>query len=579
MISKKIHLLPEHLIDQIKAGEVIERPASIIKEVIENSLDAGATKIDIQIRDNGLELISIEDNGHGMGFEDLPYAFCRHATSKIERFEDIYSLYSFGFRGEALASMSSIARITCTSIPKDEPQNGGKIVIHAGQTVAHTPYQSGKHGTSLYIKDLFYNTPARLKFIKSKTSEKSSLKRIIYAFILSNPDVTFSIKWDDKEKEIYKGHIENEERRVKDILFKKGTNESESTLISIAGEYEEYSIKGYSSLVSSRGNAGKSHYLFINGRLFTDRQIHQTLLRNLEKIWAPGESGHYFIMIKVPPNAVDVNVHPNKTQVKFFKPSIVFSLVSAATKKGIEDFKATYKGQQNNLLSSLQSEQKNLFSDDEQREQSLLDFYQTPFRMAIDLQNNNQDSSNNIPSYNSDNSINTDHTRLTSNFSLFKNDQGQIHLINIGHLIGHYIAYHIEKYPIVNESDTTPLLISEPYQLNKGQNDEKLQELINFGFEIDRLDEEIVALRTIPSYLDELPIRETLSPLFENIDNLKEITAENLCFYFRNEYSFLSHCSLIGEIRSIISKLGFAYFVEKKAIVALTNSTLEKLFL
>ncbi|EQC48201.1 DNA mismatch repair protein, C-terminal domain protein [Bacteriovorax sp. BSW11_IV] len=581
MISKKIHLLPEHLIDQIKAGEVIERPASIIKEVIENSLDAGATKIDIQIRDNGLELISIEDNGEGMSFEDLPYAFCRHATSKIERFEDIYSLFSFGFRGEALASMSSIARITCTSIPKGNPENGGKIVIHAGETVAHTPYQSSKHGTSLYIKDLFYNTPARLKFIKSKTSEKGSLKRILYAFILSNPEVTFSIKWDDKEKEIYKGQIDNEQKRVKDILFKKGTPESETSLLSISGEYEDYSIHGYTSVSSSRGNAGKSHYLFINGRLFTDRQIHQTMIRNMEKFWAAGETGHYFVMIKVPPSAVDVNVHPNKTQVKFFKPSVVFSLVSAATKKGIEDFKKQYQGSTNSLLSSLQSEQRNLFSDSEQREQSLRDFYQTPFKMALDLQNSDgADLYNHQSPFTVKTSASSSFIRLSSNFALIpKSETNQFFLVNIGKLIGSFIAYNLLNRPVTQESDTTPLLISEPYQVEKGTHEEKIHDLIQFGLEIDRLDDEVIALRTIPSYLNDLPIRETLSPLFDNLDLIKKAELDDLITFFKEKYSFSSNYDIENEINLILKKLPISYFLENKAMIHITNNLLERFFI
>ena len=141
-----IKLLPEHLIDQIKAGEVVERPSSLIKELLENSIDADSDKIEIQIVENGLELISVEDNGKGMSFKDLPYAFCRHATSKIERYEDLYKLHSYGFRGEALASISSSSKLICQSIPKDLT-NGGRIEIDGGRQTSLSHVTGNKNGT------------------------------------------------------------------------------------------------------------------------------------------------------------------------------------------------------------------------------------------------------------------------------------------------------------------------------------------------------------------------------------------------------------------------------------------------
>ena len=159
--SSSINLLPEFLVNQIKAGEVIERPASLLKELIENSIDASATQIDVHIIDNGLELVSVKDNGKGMTFQELPFAFCRHATSKIENLEDLYKLSSYGFRGEALASISSISRLTCRSISKDG--HGGKIIFHGSKQISHHPLQNNKPGTSLFIQDLFYIfTPIQL---------------------------------------------------------------------------------------------------------------------------------------------------------------------------------------------------------------------------------------------------------------------------------------------------------------------------------------------------------------------------------------------------------------------------------
>src|SRR5690554_5125892 len=181
----KIQLLPEHLIDQIKAGEVIERPSTLLKELLENSVDANASAIEVEIVGNGLDLLSVKDNGKGIPFEQLDLAFCRHATSKIERFEDIYNLFTYGFRGEALASISAVSKMTCVSNPAGEPES--TIKIHGGETLAidrdNEPEESS--GTKMFVRDLFYNTPARMKFIQSKTSEKNQLKKIVNAFLLT----------------------------------------------------------------------------------------------------------------------------------------------------------------------------------------------------------------------------------------------------------------------------------------------------------------------------------------------------------------------------------------------------------
>ena len=333
LVSSRIHLLPEHLVDQIKAGEVIERPANLIKEILENSLDAQSRNISIHLVAAGMELISIEDDGDGMSFGDLPYAFCRHATSKIDKFEDLYSLGSYGFRGEALASIASISRVTCVSHEEKKGDAGGRIVIHAGATQSHQKLDTGKKGTSLFIKDLFFNTPARLKFIKSATSEKNALRRVLLSFILTHPKTTFTIKWDDQDKRVYpvlKDIKKTQEQRIGDLF--NGKNKV-LDFHSFSTEYEDHKVQGFFSRGSSKGSSYKKHFLFVNNRLFTDRQIHQTILRSMESLYPSGGSGHYVVYLQVPPNLIDVNVHPHKTLIKFYKIQIITGLLSSEIKK------------------------------------------------------------------------------------------------------------------------------------------------------------------------------------------------------------------------------------------------------
>src|SRR5690606_11605816 len=170
----------------------------------ENAVDAGATQIELTLKNNGLDLISLKDNGHGMKFEDLPLAFSRHATSKISRFEDLYKLHSFGFRGEALASIAAISKLQCVSQTADS-KTASELRIEGGQTLYHGERQTGTggHGTELLIQDLFFNTPARLKFIQSQQAEKTFIRKIIFAFILSRPEIEFQIKIDEADKDIY----------------------------------------------------------------------------------------------------------------------------------------------------------------------------------------------------------------------------------------------------------------------------------------------------------------------------------------------------------------------------------------
>lgn len=328
----KIKLLPEHLIDQIKAGEVIESPSALLKELLENSLDAKATRIDLILINNGMEFLSIQDNGTGMSYEDLPMAFCRHATSKIDRFEDLYRLQSYGFRGEALACISSVSRVTCLSY---NGQSGGKIILEGGVLESCAPYSAQESGTAIQIKDLFFNTPVRMKFIKSKISEQNALLRIIHSFVLINPHLYLTVKWDHGEKMIFtpvdSEHHESASAKIKKILGLR----AQSTLISFKKEYQDHIIEGHLSLESKKNQ--KSHFLFANQRLFTEKSLHQTIMYKMKNFWPLSTSGAYCLFIQAPPHLIDVNIHPSKTRIKFAKTNEIFSLLKASIDDVLKD--------------------------------------------------------------------------------------------------------------------------------------------------------------------------------------------------------------------------------------------------
>lgn len=519
---KTIKILPEHIIDQIKAGEVIERPSLLIKELVENSIDAGATKIEIGLVENGLNLISIEDNGKGMTFEDAPYAFLRHATSKIEKFEDLYHLHSFGFRGEALASIAAISRLTCITQPKNLKLKGAKIILNAGVEELCIPQQTDESGTKIFIKDLFYNTPARLKFIKSKTSEKIAFKKILQAFLLSNPTVEFNFKWDDEDKEIYRPKytredaphdyfIDNEMVRVSQVFFNK--KEKVNDLVRVENEFDGYKVHGYFSRTSTLGNAHKQQFLFINNRLFYDKTLHQGIVRNLERFWPQAQTGHYVFFLQAPTQEIDVNVHPNKTQIKFLKPDIVYTLLMG----GIKD--SLLKEQKKQDSHSVQGSAENFLSmiDLEEQKHHQLQSFETQndnqFRPKMSNQYTYEPSSysSTAPSFlknSEDESEALSHQpfQLFEKWMVYTTAQG-ISVVNRQDLFLYNLFKDFSHWMNQTEHHSIPLLISEPLrgliskEMNRTELDKILEWLKKYGLELEFLDKDFLVLRTSPNFL------------------------------------------------------------------------------
>ena len=561
VLQHKIEILPEHIIDQIKAGEVLERPASLIKELIENSLDAKATEIHIHLVENGMDLLSIEDNGIGMSFENLPYAFLRHATSKLKNYDDLFKLHSFGFRGEALASVAASARVTCTSQPNDLELKGGKIIINGGEQELLIEHESNISGTSIFIKDLFYNTPARLKFIKSKSSEKSALKKVIYSFVLAHPQVLFTIKWDDKDKEIYSSVDEDHHHlRVAQVFYHKKI--ASEDLITCEQTYDLYQIKIFYTQSTYSSPQHRHHYLFANKRIFQDKSLHQAVLRNLEQLWRFGESGHYYIDITVPPNEIDVNVHPNKTQIKFMKNDIVYSLLVTSLKSSIKSTR------DNSLVSSppdptpssmslFTQEQKEHFDFQRFEEyQSEKHFFTSPTSQT-QLENNSQLSIE----------------RLSSRFWLIRNKE--YYILDLKLFLITFFITNIESNPHLEDS-SIPLLISEPFKIQSTQVDSQFTPLKQIGFEFDRLNAEYIVLRTIPKFLPQNLVH-LFASLMLDLAHLRSINFLKIRSH-KNELKQQFNLDTELEIQpSLIEK--YLFHDEKDSyLVKLTEQSLTSLF-
>ncbi|MFQ6605276.1 MAG: DNA mismatch repair endonuclease MutL [Fidelibacterota bacterium] len=327
--------LTEDLRNKISAGEVVERPASVVKELVENSLDAQADKIEIVLIRGGLDLIQVADNGHGIEPEDLPRCFQRYSTSKLSQMEDLFQIQTLGFRGEALASISSVAKVTVTSSSRlTEALDTWQVRCLDG-TVSEPEPATGEKGTVFTVESLFYNTPARRKFLKSAKTELRHVLEVFKRFALSNPAVRFSLIADGKTLiTVSPGSLE---QRIID-LFDPTYHQKLLSVDFVKGDYAFRGFTGNLDLVKSRpGN----QYLFLNGRFIKDRLLNSAVYGGFRSLIKRGEFPFFVINLTVPHNQVDVNVHPMKTEVRFQDEWRVYHVLKSAVEESLSDVLAT----------------------------------------------------------------------------------------------------------------------------------------------------------------------------------------------------------------------------------------------
>lgn len=316
-----ITVLPQHVADQIAAGEVVERPASVIKELIENSLDAGATQIDVHIENGGKTLIEVRDNGKGMEPEDAQKCILRHATSKIGTIDDLFSIRSFGFRGEALAAISAVSR--CSIITKtNNAHTGTKVSLEGGQNL-QAEDTAANTGTIITIRDLFYTTPARLEYLKADPTEYRHIVNEILYFALSNPQVGFSLTKNETRTQDLPA-TDTLKNRIHQILPKMA-----GLFVEVNGHSSDTRVNGYVGQAGT-GHPNKNHqYIFVNGRHINDYRLTHAVREAYNQSCGLEHHLHpmFVIEINTDPLLVDVNVHPRKLEIKFSDPADIYQLV------------------------------------------------------------------------------------------------------------------------------------------------------------------------------------------------------------------------------------------------------------
>jgi DNA mismatch repair protein MutL len=323
-MSDIIQLLPDSVANQIAAGEVVQRPASVVKELLENAIDAGATDITIKIVDAGRTLLQITDNGKGMSETDVRMAFERHATSKIRSAEDIFAITSMGFRGEALASIAAVAHV---EVRTRQPENdcGTRLVIKASEVDLQEPV-SCMVGTTFVVKNLFYNIPARRKFLKTNQVEQKFIFNEITQIALAHCNVAFSIFVDDSLFAKYSAT--NLKQRIGAIFGKK----VEAQLLPIEGQTSIVAIHGFVGTPEVAKKHSYSQYLFVNKRFFRQKSFQAAIMRAYQNLIASKDFPPYFVFFDVNPAHIDVNIHPTKTEIKFVEEQNIVHLLEATVK-------------------------------------------------------------------------------------------------------------------------------------------------------------------------------------------------------------------------------------------------------
>lgn len=327
-----IRILPSNLVNQIAAGEVIEKPASVVKELVENALDAGATSIEVHLTDGGKTFIKIVDNGKGMSKEELEVAVERHATSKLPD-DNLFNICFFGFRGEALPSISSVSRMSILSRKKDD-ENGWKINVDGGVKSEVEPVACNK-GTTIEVRDLFYATPARLKFLKSSSSETGYCVDIIERIALANPSVSFALYAEGKKKLFYPaGNGDLFSSRMDRLVAVMGKEFRENSIL-IDTKREGVSISGYVSLPTLNKANSLSQFLFVNNRVVRDKLLLGAIKGAYSDVLASGRYPLCALFFDVSPQDVDVNVHPTKAEVRFYDNNLVRGLLVSSIKNAL----------------------------------------------------------------------------------------------------------------------------------------------------------------------------------------------------------------------------------------------------
>lgn len=323
-----IRMLQEDVIAQIAAGEVVERPSSVIKELMENALDAGARTIQVATIDSGQRLMRVSDDGSGIPADEVTLAFMRHATSKLNSIHDLERIGTLGFRGEALASIAAVSHVTVTTRHHEE-NSGTRLRVEGGQIITRQMI-GAPAGTIMQIENLFYNTPARLKFLKKPATERKHIASVVTHYAMAYPHVKFVLEQDGRE--VFRSSGSGQ---LADVVVKALGLETFRKMTEVSLSHADVEVFGYVSLPEMHRSDRSSITLFVNGRAVQDTKLNYAVVQAYHNLMDSGKYPLAVLLIRLPPELVDVNVHPTKAEVRFSDPNTVFSVVQRAVRESV----------------------------------------------------------------------------------------------------------------------------------------------------------------------------------------------------------------------------------------------------
>ena len=526
----RIKQLSKHLINQIAAGEVIERPASVVKELVENSVDAGATKISVEIT-NECRNIRVADNGSGIHPDDIMLAFSKHATSKISTDEDLFSIETMGFRGEALSSIISISKLSCTTRTKDYDY-GTKVICENSEV---NQVKTGcAVGTIMEVKDLFYNIPARLKFLRNPNTEFSYIQEIVQAIATIHPTIAFELKKNGKT--VLKTTAQCDlKRNLKEIYSANVTDNLKEVLKT--DELAGLKISGFVSTPDFTRSSKKDYHIYINSRTVKCPIFQKAIDTAYKNLIAGGRYPFVVLNLEIPPADIDINVHPTKKEVRYKNPNHIFNFIIAGILGGLSNSKESAP-QNSPVPQTIPSVSENII-EFQPREKTLDVFY--------DKSKDEMSVSDEALIYTPTNTYNAKSSTEQIQFfeteepapepediiiGQYKNTYILIELEDGLEIVDQHIAeerYYYEKLRAEKQVTSQMLFISDVLEVSATEAElikENLDKFEKFGFGIEFTSENELVFRKVPQMISKVNPKEILSDILENIegdiDNLEE---------------------------------------------------------
>ena len=517
----RINLLDQKLANQIAAGEVVERPASIVKELIENSLDARANKITVEVEQGGVKLIRIQDDGSGILKQDLALALHRHATSKIKKIGDLENINSLGFRGEALASISSVSRVSLLSKAREgEYDTGWQIDVEGN--VAHKSLVPVSHseGTTIEVRDLFFNTPARRKFLKKERTEFSKIDEIIRRLSLSRFDVHVSLRHN--QKIIYNllpAKSDSEKQRRVGLLC--GSKFVENSIL-IDTERAGLKLWGWVGLATFSRSQGDLQYFYVNGRSVKDKLVTHAVKQAYRDVLFHGRHPAYVLFLELDPSLVDVNVHPTKHEVRFRDSRFVHDFLFSSLYKSLSEVTPVDQLESSKELNQLNS----AFDLPQKMNESNVGHFNQSALSLVDGERNFLESSDKSDDFSRAENQRTDVpplgyavAQLHGVFILAQNDQGLV--IVDTHAAHERITYERMKRALADEGlKTQTLLVPISIALSHTEVDyaeDNKTALLELGLEIERVSDEALVVRKVPALLRDSDIEQLVRDVISDL--------------------------------------------------------------